>query len=171
MDEQKPENVRDGEVWVMAMTDATAGVIGRIDGPKKLTRELRNMVFSKKQPLILAEAFDYFSNLRPVPMQGPDGNPMMGIGREPIVCGFEFCLEPVPVCVEWRKLTFIEEMTPRDRDVYMNFIASSRKKNEEIRAERLGLTAPNGSISEQIKRALEGTKPGEVPHVKLDLRK
>ena len=86
----------------------------------------------------LCPVYDFFAPMRPVPVPGPDGRPMMkpdgtphiAMSREPIVTGHDFVLRPSPVHLLLGPgviLDFFSQMDPADRKTYVGFIESARE--------------------------------------------
>jgi hypothetical protein len=124
----------------------------------KVTRTIRRMqadwgvttqvvdgdVLTKEQILIadrvtLCPVFDFFSPLRPVQGQGPDGKPQLGYARDPLVTPFDFTTHPVPLHVKGGGIAFLDEMHEDDQKTYRGFIEQATRAQVTQRAERAGI--------------------------------
>ena len=131
-------------VWFLAEFEGNFATLAKAKGHKALDTEARNNIMGKGW-VEVEVSYDFFSPLRPIPMTdprtgqiavGPGGQPIMGIGRESVVTGNHFMLEPCPSYVRTanaKKLTFVEDMKDFDKTKYNEFISQAEVNLEEQR--------------------------------------
>ncbi len=139
------------EFWFLVEFDGQRGALCAVSKTslEDVRRQLRT-----GQVIEVDVAYDYFSPLRPIPI-GTDANgqPVMGIGRESIVTGNHFMVEPCRSYInpeQVSKFTFLADMTEFDRETYMKHINNARQALSEQRRAQSPLNfpdSPEGSTS------------------------
>jgi hypothetical protein len=130
-------------LWVVAEFDGNHAVLGLVANKgKKLTDEVRSQILGEKRTTFLV-SYDFFAPLRPVRAgTGPNGEPLMGIARDPVVTGSHFVFSSCPVYVKMdlaKKVFFLDEMQEGDQRRYKGFIESAEESLIRQRAAELGL--------------------------------
>lgn len=121
-------------IWFLVEFDGHRGALCKSKA-KELNPQTRNDILGSKGKLEVASLFDFFSPLRPVPITDPKtgqvmidprtGQPAMGVGRESIVTGNHFLIEPCPAYVDMgaaTKVVFLDDMKEFDRKRYEEWI-------------------------------------------------
>lgn len=126
-------------VWFLVEFDSNRGALCKSKGHKSLDLDARNQIVGSSKKLEVEICYDFFGVLRPVPVgQGPNGQPIMGLAREPVVTGNHFLLEDCPVYVNMAlasKVTFLDDMKQFDRNQYDKFIEHAFTNLEAQRKE------------------------------------
>lgn len=124
-------------VWFLVEFDGNRGALCKAKGHKALDPTVRNEVLSAKHKMEVETSLDFFSPLRAIPIgQAPNGQPIMGVGRESVVTGNHFMLEPCPTFINMAlatKVTFLDDMRKFDQAKYFDFIAQAEVNLEEQR--------------------------------------
>lgn len=124
-------------VWFLAEFDGNRGVLCKTKGHKTLDSTARNEVAGAKHKIEVEKCFDFFSPLRAIPVgTAPNGQPIMGVGRESVVTGNHFMLDQCPSFVNMAlvsKLTFLDDMRAFDRKRYEDFLDQAEGNLEEQR--------------------------------------
>lgn len=133
-------------IWIVAELDGHRAVIGKVaNRGDKLTDQVKQTILGEKR-LQLTEKYDFFSPLRPVQFNTPQG-PAMGLTRDPVVAGNHFCFEACPSYLNMSLVTslmFMDDMKTGDRRRYEEFLEHADAKIKEMRLAEAGLVAPNG---------------------------
>lgn len=117
--------------------------------------------------LTLLPNYDFFAPLRPVPVPGPDGRPLMiapgipkmAMGRDPIVTTRDFALKPYPVHVRIGAgvmFDFFSQMHEDDRKTYRGFIDAARDSANGESASQGGLALPSSQDIAAVEAARRG---------------
>lgn len=153
-------------VWFLAEFDGNYAVLGKVRGHKALDTDVRNKVLGLAW-LEVEYKLDFFSPLRPIPMgTHPNGQPIMGIGRESVVTGNHFLLEPCASYVKVanaKALTFLEDMKPFDYQKYDEFIEQALVNIDQQRKAQSPLSFPEAPGQARM--------PAPAPGAPLDLSK
>jgi hypothetical protein len=102
----------------------------------------------KARVITLMPTYDFFAPLRQFQTRGPDGQPAIGMTRDPLITARDFTSRPYKTHVNNGPgvlLDFFSQMHPDDRKIYEGFIAQARahakSKYEEMTKEQ----PPGGS--------------------------
>jgi hypothetical protein len=124
-------------VWFLVEFDGNRGALCKAKGHKDLNPSIRQEIVSAKHKVEVELSFDFFSPLRAIPIgTAPNGQPIMGVGRESVVTGNHFMLEPCPTFINMAlvtKLTFLDDMRQFDKDKYFEFVSQAEVNLEEQR--------------------------------------
>lgn len=78
----------------------------------------------------LMPTYDFFAPLRQVQAQGPDGKPMMGMTRDPLITARDFTSKPYKTHIKNGPgvlFDFFSQMDAEDRKIYRGFVAQARE--------------------------------------------
>jgi len=128
-------------VWaiVHCFNQKFIGCISAIRDASDKKEELTKDVILGADWVCLSPVYEYFSPIRPVQVQGPNGQPAMAMTRDQLTMPFENFLHDTSHWTRPTGIDFFEDMHKDDRAQVERFIDQVNKQRLETRAKATGL--------------------------------